>query len=352
MKLEEALGMAQTPCAVSMAKAKARLNGMAKPLGSLGLLEKALVQLAGIQRTDRVSIDKKCTVVMCADNGIVDRGVTQSGQEVTAIVTENLSRGETTVCHMSRIAGSYVLPVDVGVARDLQGEKILHRKIAYGTKDFTEIPAMSRKQAVKAIETGIDIAIDLKEKGCTLLATGEMGIGNTTTSAAVASVLLGVPAEEVTGRGSGLSTEGLGRKIEVIKTGVKLHRPDPIDPIDVLAKVGGFDIAALCGLYIGASAAGIGVVMDGVISGVAALCAVRLCPTTRGYMLPSHLSAEPAGKLVSEALEAEPFIMAHMRLGEGTGAVAAFAVFDLIMEVYNRMCSFEETNIEHYVPLV
>lgn len=352
MKLEEALRMARTPCADAMAKARDRLNGMAKPLGSLGLLEEAIVQLAGIQRTDRVSIAKKCTVVMCADNGVVAQGVAQAGQEVTAIVAENLDRGETTVCHMSRAAGSDVLPVDVGVARDVQGEKILNRKIAYGTKDFTKEPAMSRQQAIEAIETGIEIAFDLKEKGYSLLATGEMGIGNTTTSAAIASVLLDVPVEAVTGRGSGLSSEGLLQKIEVIKTGIRLHKPDPTDPVDVLSKVGGFDIAALCGLYIGAAAAGVGVVMDGVISGVAALCAAYICPAARGYMLPSHLSSEPAGKIVFEALEAQPFIKANMRLGEGTGAVAAFAVFDLMMEVYYRMCTFEQTNIERYVPLV
>lgn len=351
MTLEQAVKEITPPDQKAMEAARGHLDSMAKPLHGLGLLEDTIVKLAGIEQTADVDISKKCVVVMCADNGIVSQGVTQTGQEVTAIVTENLSTGDTTVCHMSHIAGFDVLPVDIGVAQDLKGGRILKRKVSYGTGDFTKGPAMTREQARQAIETGIAIALERKEKGYKLLATGEMGIGNTTTSAAIAAVLLSLPPEDVTGRGSGLTSEGLQRKINVIKQGIALNQPQKSDPVDVIAKVGGYDIAGLCGLYLGGAAAKMPVMVDGVISAVAALCAVRLCPEAINYILPSHMSAEPAGKLIMQALGLEPILFAHMALGEGTGAVAAAAVLDLAMEVYRKMCTFEDTNIEAYVPL-
>lgn len=352
MTLESALRRIKQPSEEAMRCAQQRLDNMAKPLNGLGLLEKVLVQLAGIQRTADVSLSGKCVVVMCSDNGVVKQGVTQCDQDVTAIVTENLSRGDTTVCHMASVICADILPVDIGVARDVTGEKILQRKVDYGTKDMTQEPAMTREQAIKAVEAGIEIAFDLKSKGYHLIGTGEMGIGNTTTSAAITSVLLDIPPEKVTGRGSGLTSEGLKRKISVIEKAIALHKPDKNDPIDVLSKVGGYDIAGLTGLYLGGAAAGIGVVIDGVISAVAALLAVRLCPTVLSYMLPSHMSAEPAGEQVLGALGIKPLIYARMALGEGTGAVAAFSMFDMALEVYNKMCTFDDINIEAYQPLV
>lgn len=352
MTLENTLLSIKMPNEDAMKLAKRRLDNMAKPLNGLGLLEKFLIQLAGVQGTANVDISKKSVVVMCSDNGVVKQGVTQCDQDVTAIVTENLSHCDTTVCHMAEIAGADVFPVDIGVARDVVGDKILQKKIAYGTKDMTEEPAMTREQAIKAIETGIEIVFDLKKQGYNLIATGEMGIGNTTTSAAIASVLLDIAPEKITGRGSGLTSDGLKRKIAVIEKAIARHRPDKSDPIDVLSKVGGLDIAGLTGLYLGGAAAGVGIVMDGVISGVAALCAVRLCPAAIHYMLPSHMSAEPAGEQVISALGLEPIIYAKMALGEGTGAVAAFAIFDMAIEVYNKMCTFDDIKIEAYQPLV
>ncbi len=329
-------------------EARRRQNDMAKPLGSLGLLEDAIDTLAGAQGSARVAIDRRAVVVFCADNGVVAQGVTQCGQDVTAIVTENLSKGDTTVCIMSRRAGVDVLPVDIGVARPVAGERILQRNVMRGTRDMTVEPAMTRAECVRAIETGIDIARTCKERGYQLLATGEMGIGNTTTSSAVAAVLLGVAPETVTGRGAGLSSAGLTRKIRAIERALALHCPRADDVIGTISSVGGLDIAGMVGLYLGGALYRLPVVMDGFISAVSALAAVRLCPNVRGYLLASHISAEPAGQRILDALDARPLICAGMRLGEGTGAVAAIALLDLALAAYHEMVSFDDIRIDRY----
>ncbi len=351
MELHEAIRRVQPLCEDSMQAARHRFTNIAIPLGSLGLLEDAIIQLAGIQRRAKPEIGRRAVVVFCADNGVVAQGVTQCGQDVTAIVTENLHRGQTTVCLMAKRAGVDVIPVDIGVARDVEGDTIRRCKVMYGTNDMTREPAMTREQAIQAIQTGIDLAEECKDKGYELLCVGEMGIGNTTSTAAVTAALLGLPVPEVTGRGAGLSSEGLVRKIAAIETALQLHQPDPNDPIDVVYKVGGLDIAGMIGLYIGGAACGLPVVVDGVIACAAALCAVRLCPAARDYLIISHQSAEPAGEKLLHALDARPFISAGMRLGEGTGAVATVALLDLALAPYLGMVSFEEANIEAYQPL-
>lgn len=335
----------------AMERAQKRLNGMAKPLGSLGVLEEDLVRLAGAQGTDNVDISRRCVAVFCADNGVVAQGVTQCGQEVTAIVTENLSRGDTTVCIMARQARCEVLPVDVGVVRPVVGERILQRCVRRGTADMTVEPAMTREECEQAILVGVEVARLCKEKGINLLAMGEMGIGNTTTSSAVACALLDAPVPEMTGRGAGLSSEGLERKIHAIETALALHTPDPADPVDVLHKVGGLDIAAMAGLCLGGAYYHLPVVLDGFISCVAALCAIRLCPDCRDYLLASHVSAEPAGARVIHALGLNPLICAGMRLGEGTGAVAAIPLLDMMLAAYNNMVDFDDIGIDAYEEL-
>ena len=207
---------------------------------------------------------------------------------------------------------------------------------------------MTRQQAIQGIEVGIQVAGELAAQGYGLIATGEMGIGNTTTSSAVASVLLGAPVEEMTGRGAGLSSEGLRRKIDAIKTGIELHRPNPEDPVDVLAKVGGLDIAGMTGLFLGGALRHIPVLMDGFISCVAALIAVRLCPNADGYILASHLSKEPAARRLLDAMGKEAMIQAQMRMGEGTGAAAAFSLLDQAVTVYRTMSTFDDINLEQY----
>lgn len=334
------------------ARAKRRWDSIAKPLGSLGQLEQAVIQIAGITGSERVDLGKRAVVVMCADNGVVEEGVTQCDSSVTAVVTENFTSGATSVCCMARAAGCKVVPVDVGVAREVDGPGLIHHKLAFGTNNMTKGPAMMREQAAEAVEVGINVALGLADEGYRILATGEMGIGNTTTSSAVTSVFLGRDPAEVTGRGAGLSSEGLERKIRAIERAVLVNRPDPNDPLDVLSKVGGFDLAGLAGVFLGGAAARIPVLVDGFISAAAALTAIRLCPAVRPYLLASHVSREPAGRMLMRELELMPFLDAGMCLGEGTGAVAALPVLDLALAVYNEMTTFTETSIEEYQPLV
>ena len=224
-------------------------------------------------------------------------------------------------------------------------------KIAYGTQNMTKGPAMTREQAVKGLEAGIDMVRELNDKGYRILATGEMGIGNTTTSSAVASVLLKQPVEEMTGRGAGLTSEGLVRKINAIKKAITLNKPDPEDAIDVLAKVGGLDIAGMAGVFLGGAVYGIPVVMDGFISCVSALIAMRICPAARDYILASHVSKEPAAHLILENMGKEAIIHADMCLGEGTGAVALFPILDLAAAVYHSMSTFDDIHVEQYEEL-
>ena len=334
-----------------MARAKARWDSIAKPLGSLGLLEEAVIRIAGIAGTPDPDLSRRAVVVMCADNGVVEEGVTQTGQEVTAVVTENMSAGDTSVCRMARLAGAEVIPVDIGVARPVSGPRILQKNIRRGTANMTRGPAMSREEAVRALLTGVDLVRELAGKGYGLLATGEMGIGNTTTASAVVSVLLGRSPAEVAGRGAGLSDEGLSRKVRAIETAIAVNRPGPSDPLDVLAKVGGLDLAGLAGVFLGGAVCRVPVLVDGFISAAAALLAGRLCPDAAGYMLGSHASAEPAGRMVLEELGLTPFLYAGMRLGEGTGAVAVMPLLDMGLAVYREMSTFEEIAIEAYQPL-
>lgn len=328
-----------------------RWDSIAKPLGSLGALEEAVIRIAGMTGSADVDISKRAVVVMCADNGVVAQGVTQTGQEVTAIVAENMSTGDTSVCAMARSAGAEVVPVDIGTAVPLTGARIVQRCVRRGTADMTRGPAMSREEAVQAVLTGVETARELCAGGVHLLATGEMGIGNTTTSSAVAAVLLGQEPVVMTGRGAGLSDAGLQKKIHAIETAVAVNRPDPADVLDVLHKVGGLDIAGLAGVFLGGALCHTPVLVDGFISSVAALVAARLCPACKDYMLGSHASEEPASRLVLSELGLRPFLYAGMRLGEGTGAVAVMPLLDMGLAVYREMATFEDTNIEAYQPL-
>ncbi len=348
MTLEETVEKIAPLDGEAMEAARRHWDSIAKPLHSLGKLEDAVVQMAGIQKTARVDISRKALLVLCADNGVVEEGVTQTGQEVTAQVAENFLEEKASAGILCRKAGADIFPIDMGIYRDTN---IRNCKIAYGTKNMVKEAAMTREEAVEALETGIMLALEKKEEGYQILATGEMGIGNTTTSSAIASVLLNRPVEEMTGRGAGLSREGLDRKIGAIRKAIALHEPNPEDPLDVLAKVGGFDIAGMAGVFLGGAAAGLPVVMDGFISGVAALMAIRLCPQAADYILASHVSREPAAGLLLQALGKEAFLTCDMCLGEGTGAVLLFPILEMGLEVYHKMATFEENDIEAYVPL-
>lgn len=349
MTLEETMQKIRPVDVAAMAAAKQHWDGLGKPLGSLGRLEKALIQIAGIQRTGDVHIDRKALVIMCADNGVVEEGVTQCGQEVTATVAENFLDEKSCVAIMCRRAGTKICSVDIGMAVDTP--RVEKRKIAYGTKNMAKEPAMTREQAVAAIEVGIAKAEELHAQGYEILATGEMGIGNTTTSSAMTAVYLGLDVETVTGRGAGLSSHGLQRKIHAIKQAIAVNQPDPEDPLDVLAKVGGLDIAGMCGLFLGGAAQQMPVVMDGFISQVAALTAVRLVPECADYILASHVSEEPGANILLKALEKDAFLTCGMRLGEGSGAVALFPILDFASDIYHKMSTFVQADIVEYQPL-
>lgn len=332
----------------AMTDAKDRWMAIGKPLFSLGKLEDVVIKMAGIKGTSNYDITKKGLIIMCADNGVVEEGVTQTGQEVTAIVADNFTHHATSVCAMCDVAKVDVLPIDIGMAVDVPSVSRKEQKVTYGTKNFAKEPAMTRDEVYKAIEVGIEAVRRCKEQGYDLLATGEMGIGNTTTSSAVASVLLEKEAAVMTGRGAGLSAEGLNRKIKVIEEAIQMHQPDKEDVIDVLSKVGGLDIAGLTGVFLGGAIYGIPIVIDGFISSVAALCATRLNKNTLDYMLASHVSKEPAGHLVLEALGLSPMLTCDMCLGEGSGAVAAIPVIEMGLSVYRKMGTFEDIQVERY----
>ena len=324
---------------------------VAKPLGSLGLLETALEDVAALTISADVDLSRREVLMLCSDNGVVRQGVTQTDQSVTTAVTHHAAIGEAVVCKMAKLANCAVVPVDMGVVDFPPTPGVLDRRIGNGTADITEGPAMTREQAERAVLAGVELVRERKELGVRLLATGEMGIGNTTTSSAVASVLLGQSPETMTGRGAGLSNEGLRRKVWAIETAIAKNQPDPNDPLDVLAKVGGFDLAGLCGVYLGGALYRVPVLMDGIISAVAALCAIRLCPNASKAILASHVSAEPAGELVMEAVGKKPLIVAGMRLGEGTGAVAVMPLLDMACTIYREAQSFDQYGVEAYQPL-
>ncbi|MGN0625886.1 MAG: nicotinate-nucleotide--dimethylbenzimidazole phosphoribosyltransferase [Oscillospiraceae bacterium] len=332
----------------AMETAARRWDSIAKPLHSLGLLEEAVIRIAGMQKTAQVSLSPRALLVFCADNGVVAQGVTQTDQSVTAIVTENFTLGKTSSCVMAKKAGVDLIPVDIGVAKEMNIPGLLQEKIRMGTDDLTQGPAMRREEAIQALETGIRLARWLAEKGYRAIATGEMGIGNTTTSAAVAAVLLGRDPSDVTGVGAGLPAKGLIRKVEAIRRGIAVNRPDAGDPLDVLAKVGGLDLAGIAGAFLGGASAGVPVIIDGFISAAAALVAARLCPACADYMLASHVSAEPAGQMLLDALGHRAILHAGMCLGEGTGAVALFPVLDMGLAVYEQMSSFSDIQMEPY----
>ena len=332
-------------------EAHRRWSACAKPLGGLGFLETVVENVAALTGIAAVDFSHRALLVLCADNGVVAQGVTQSPSSVTAAVAGNLAAGRSSVCMMAKVARCRVVPVDMGIL-DFSGlPGLLDRRMGNGTQDISVGPAMTRRQAEQAVLTGIELVREQQEQGCRLLATGEMGIGNTTTSSAVACMLLGRQVQELTGRGAGLSDQGLRRKIEVIRRAIAVNRPDPEDPLDVLSKLGGFDIAGLCGIFLGGALYGIPVLIDGVISSAAALCAERLCPNSAKAMVASHVSQEPASRLLLEVLGKRPLITAGMHLGEGTGAVAAIPLLDMALAVYQGSSTFDETGIEAYQPL-
>ena len=333
------------PDEAARAAAHAHWASLAKPLGGLGGLETTIEDAAALTGSAKLDISRRAVLVLCADNGVVAQGVSQTDSSVTRAVAENLAARRTSVCRMAQTARCEVVPVDMGIVGDpIPG--VLDCRIAPGTADFTLGPAMSRAEAVEAIGRGIRLVQEQKKAGVGLLATGEMGIGNTTTSSAVLAALTGADVEAVTGRGGGLTDEGFLRKKEVLRQSLALHRPDKNDVIGVLAGVGGLDLAAMTGAFLGCAHERVPAAVDGFISIAAALCAVRLCPAVRDYLFLSHDSYEVGYRIAVKELGLTPCLHLGMRLGEGSGCPLLFRVLEGACGVMRGMATFDEASIE------
>ena len=343
MTLESLLQSIEPLSKSAMEAAKTRQDALAKPPESLGRLEELSIQLAGITGTIHNTMDKTHLLVFAADNGVVEEGVSSAPQSVTLMQTINLTRAKTGASVLAKHFGAGITVCDVGVNAQITEPKVLNRKIAFGTQNIAKGPAMTREQAEKAILIGAELAMQTEANA---MGVGEMGIGNTTTSSAVLSVLLGAEAETVTGRGGGITDGAFLKKKQVITQAIALNRPDPKDPVDVLSKVGGFDLAAMCGAFLGGAASHRPMVIDGFISVVAALCAVRLCPMVRDYLVPSHASYEIGYKLAMEELGLQPIFLLNMRLGEGSGCPLAFQVLSAACAILNDMATFDQAGID------
>lgn len=326
----------------AMERAQARLDSLLKPPGSLGRLESVAVQLAGITGNIVNRVQHRTIIVMCADNGVTAEGVTSFPREVSRLVAETMLKGIAGVAVLARHANARLIVVDVGLEGTVEVPGIMDRKVRHATANMAHEPAMSRAQCLQAIETGIEITNDAIAAGADIIGTGEVGIGNTTTSSAVLLALTGASAEELVGRGAGLSDEGLQHKREIVRAAVARHAPDPRDPVDVVSKVGGLDIAGLMGCYLAAAANRVPVVIDGFIAGAAAVAAAALHPEARAFMIPSHASGEPGARVIARTLAMEPMLNMGMRLGEGTGCALAFPVIEAAARVIAEMGTFAD----------
>ncbi|WP_088552783.1 nicotinate-nucleotide--dimethylbenzimidazole phosphoribosyltransferase [Calderihabitans maritimus] len=334
-------------------KARDYLNNLAIPQGSLGQLLDLAEQLAAIKQTLKPSIQRKVVVTMAGDHGVVEEGVSAFPQEVTPQMVFNFVAGGAAINALAEVAGAQVIVVDMGVAADLselvEERKILSYKVDYGTRNMTRGPAMTREQAEQALTAGIEIVEKLVQTGLDLLATGDMGIGNTTPSSAVLAALSGLPVKDVTGRGTGISDEALENKIRVIERALEVNKPDPRDPVDVLAKVGGFEIGGIAGLILGAAYYKVPVVVDGFISSAGALLAKALAPDSVDYMIAGHRSMEYGHRFMLEELGLKPLLDLNLRLGEGTGAVLAMNIVEAAAQVINQVLTFEDAGVSRNI---
>lgn len=335
---------------------KAAWDHIAKPLDSMGTFEELLSRIGAIQGRRVPDLKKARLLVCCADNGIVEEGVSQSGQEITAICAESIANGKSSAAIMAGTAGVDVMTLDVGINTDKKLENVRNVKIRKGTRNFRKEPAMTPDESMAAIRLGMDLVRESKEEGYSILCIGEMGIGNTTTSSAVTAALMKLPVKEVTGRGAGLDDEKLLHKQQVIEEALAVYgyedsisrETNSEQALDVLTKVGGLDIAVMAGICLGGAAYGVPIVLDGFISLAAALVACRIKPVTKEYLIPSHSGKEPAMQRIEEELSLTPVIYAHMALGEGTGAVMMMQLLKTANAVYENSISFEKAGIAQY----
>lgn len=329
----------------AMETARERQDQLTKPAGSLGVLEDISIKLAGITGNIINAVDNKAVVVMAGDHGVTEEGVSAFPKEVTPQMVLNFINGGAAINVLARHVGAKVRVVDVGVATAINDPGVTSRKVRNGTSNFTKGPAMTREEAIKAIEAGIEVANEEIDNGANLLATGDMGIGNTTPSSAILIALTAKSADGLVGKGTGINNGVLDHKKEVIEDAISLLKPDKNDPIDVLSKVGGFEIGALAGLILGAASRRVPVVIDGFISGAAALIAGRISPQSKDYMIASHVSVEPGHKVILDELGLKPMLHMDMRLGEGTGAALAMSLVDAATKIMKEMATFAEAGV-------
>ncbi len=330
----------------AMAEARSRQDTLTKPQGSLGRLEELSIRLAGIQAKPIPQIKNKAIVTMAGDHGVVAEKIGNWPQEVTAQMVYNFLGGGAAINVLARHAGARLIVADMGVATELKtNPKLLSRKVAPGTRNMAAGPAMTREQAVAAIETGIEILTAELAKGLDIIGTGDMGIGNTTASAAICAVMTGQSAADVTGRGTGLDDKQLAHKIEVINRALAVNHPDPIQPLGVLAKVGGFEIGGLVGVMLGAASHHIPIVIDGFISGAAALIAAALSPELKEYLIAAHVSAEKGHPILLKHLGLKPLLNLDMRLGEGTGAALGIFICEAAARILAEMSTFSQAGV-------
>lgn len=333
-----------------MVEAQAYVDSLVKPPTSLGRLEDFAVTLAGITGELKGDYKKRASIICCSDNGVAPEGVTSVGQEFTATQTVNMIKGITGAYVLNKAVGADLLVVDLGVMADLTAyPEIYHRKISYGTNNIKYGPAMTREQCLQGVITGIEMVKTAIDKGYKILGTGEVGMGNTTTAAALAAVLCDMPPAKTVGKGAGLSDEAYLNKIAIVEQAISVNKPDASDPIDVIAKVGGYDIAAMTGIFIGAAYYKIPVIVDGVISISAALSAVRLNPLVRDYLLPSHRSFEQGYVVMSAELDLQPIFDTNFRLGEATGCPMAFNFVDLAVAMLDMATLVDAGTPDNYV---
>lgn len=345
-KLEDTIARIEPLDERAMAAARERQDNLTKPQGSLGRLEELSLRVAGITGHPRPRVRDKAVIVMAGDHGVAIEGVSAYPAEVTPQMVYNFVRGGAAISVLARHVGARVVVVDMGVAVDLEPHpEILVRKIGYGTRNFAKGPAMTRDEAVRSIEAGIEVVEAEIERGLDIVGTGDMGIGNTTPSSAIVAAMTGEPVAGVTGRGTGLDDQGLRNKIEVIERSLALNRPDPHDALDVLSKVGGFEIGGLAGVMLGAAANHVPVVIDGFISGAAALIATGLCPRLAGFLISAHNSVEIGHRAMLRRMGLLPLIDLNLRLGEGSGGALVISMVEAATKILSDMATFAEAGV-------
>ena len=328
-----------------MEQAQARQDRLIKPQGSLGKLEDISIQLAGIYGSKYFDTTKKIVLSFACDHGVYEEGVAPNNQNITLLQSMNFPKKINGVGTISKFVGSDVQLIDVGINCDEPIEGVIDCKIRKSTSNMAKGPAMTRQEAIRAIEIGIEMSEKYIQEDYKVIGIGEMGIANTTPSAAIISVIAGCDPQEVTGMGAGLKKELLQHKAQVIRTAIEINQPNPTDGIDILQKVGGFEIGSMAGVILGCSANRVPVVLDGFISYAAALIAVNINPRCKDYMIASHYSAEPGAKKALELLGLDPFLKMDMRLGEGSGAALAFNMIEAANYVYKNMLTFDEVDM-------